>query len=418
MKIIFAVHPEKGHVNPMIGTAQALVDLGHSVSVVATGDIEAQIQAAGLSFHRDLVGAAEAPPSGRELVEFIEKRENMVQFLEIGFIQMAEKQVSAYAEFFAQAKPDLLIIDPMNYAAILAAEVRNIPWVGVSSSLTSVLPDNLRSEILALVDLLRPRRAELFAKFGIKARFRAVDCLSPNLNISFSSEAFVGQPVDNVELVGPALPVRARGDRAEHLRDSPTDRPVVYASFGSQLYHQPKLFRKIIEAGRLAGVFLILSIGDLIDLPEWETEPENCQFYQYAPQLNVLRKANLFITHGGANSVAESLHANVPMLISPMCNDQEHQAYFVERAGVGRTIDLRTQSASELAIAIGEVLFDVSIQNKLKEVGASYQTNGSLRAAQLIHEYGYRVLTRLNLLGSGAAINFAPQPDLRSIFLM
>src|SRR5215813_6994884 len=56
MKIAFALIPEKGHINPYIGPAQALADSGHEVAIGAPGDIACQIAAAGLTFRADLIG--------------------------------------------------------------------------------------------------------------------------------------------------------------------------------------------------------------------------------------------------------------------------------------------------------------------------------------------------------------------------
>ena len=74
--------------------------------------------------------------------------------------------------------------------------------------------------------------------------------------------------------------------------------------------------------------------------------------------------AGAFLTHGGANSFMEAIAANVPMLLSPMCNDQFHQAHFLTRSQIGIAADLRTMSEGEIRNAIERQKFI------MKELGA------------------------------------------------
>jgi hypothetical protein len=152
---------------------------------------------------------------------------------------------------------------------------------------------------------------------------------------------------------------------------------IVYASFGSQIYHWPEIFAKL----RRLNVHLVLSVGELCN----EIEPgENCQIYRYAPQRTLLEHADVFVTHGGANSFMEAIAAGVPMLLSPMCNDQFHQAYFAERSGIGLVTDLRTIGDAELAAAVDTLLANGPHRAAIRKLAQSYAINGAIRAAELI----------------------------------
>lgn len=70
-----------------------------------------------------------------------------------------------------------------------------------------------------------------------------------------------------------------------------------------------------------------------------------------------------------------------------MCNDQEHQDYFVERAGTGRVFGLEQYSAVDLANAIKSSLRDDQVRASVERVGSTYQVNGSIAAARLIHQH-------------------------------
>ncbi|WP_442789489.1 nucleotide disphospho-sugar-binding domain-containing protein [Paenibacillus sp. CAA11] len=53
------------------------------------------------------------------------------------------------------------------------------------------------------------------------------------------------------------------------------------------------------------------------------------------PQLEVLQKAKLFITHGDMNSTSESLYYGVPLIVLPQSADQPIVARCVDEIGAG-----------------------------------------------------------------------------------
>jgi hypothetical protein len=63
--------------------------------------------------------------------------------------------------------------------------------------------------------------------------------------------------------------------------------------------------------------------------------PNNFILRRAVPQLEVLKRSNAFITHGGANSMHEALSLEVPMAVLPLFGDQHSNAESVERCGVG-----------------------------------------------------------------------------------
>jgi len=381
MNLVFAVIPEKGHINPYIGPAQALAARGHQVTVIAPGDISGQINAAGLFFAPDLVPreTGSRPTHGAELVELIQDSSRLAAWIEQLLLTDIPPQVELLRDCYKRLAAHVVVIDPLYYPAAIAAHAENIPWASVSNSLNPVLPPQLDSALIRTTRALSSRRAAIFKEYGAHPSFSSADVLSPYLNIAFTREELCG-PVPNVELVGPSFPLNERGDEVP-LQPLPADRPIVYASFGSQIYHWPEIFAKLQKL----DVHLVLSAGELVH----QIEPsENCQIYRYAPQRAILEHAGVFITHGGANSFMEAIAAGVPMLLSPMCNDQFHQAYFLERCGIGIAADLRTMNDSELAAAVRTLLADGLHRTAMAQISKSYQGNGALRAAALIEGLG------------------------------
>ena len=65
-----------------------------------------------------------------------------------------------------------------------------------------------------------------------------------------------------------------------------------------------------------------MSIGSKIDPASLGVIPNNFIVRPHVPQLEVLRRADLFITHGGMNSVSEGCWYGVQMIVLPQVGDQ------------------------------------------------------------------------------------------------
>lgn len=393
-RILFCVVPEKGHLNPCIGPAQHLRDAGFEVAFYAPVDIGAQLAGAGgFAF----LGPREVPERhdlsrGASFAEQIRDADWLRRWIRTLLIDLAPEQVDGIRAVLRDWRPEVVVIDPLLYAAAIAAELEGLPWVAMSNSLNPVLPDDLDSELLRTVRWLAPDREALFARYGLAARFRGCDILSPHLTLAFTTEALVGAPPPGVALVGPAMPSGPRGDETafpwERLDPA---RPLVYMSLGSQLYYHPDLFDKAVEAVRGTPAQLVLSIGELID-SDWRpghahgapAGDADVIAVRYAPQLALLRRTHAFISHGGANSVMEALASGVPMLLSPFCNDQFHSAHFVEQAGAGSRIDLERASVAELRAAIARLLQPGGARERAARIRESYARDGSAEAARRI----------------------------------
>ena len=111
---------------------------------------------------------------------------------------------------------------------------------------------------------------------------------------------------------------------------------IIYVSLGTQQKKTDKsvvlFIRKITEA---AGVldkcsFIIANAAESLR-NKFQYQHPNVYFFDSLPQLAVLEKAAVFITHGGLNSIKESIHAGVPMLLYPI-NKKYDQISNVEKA--------------------------------------------------------------------------------------
>jgi UDP:flavonoid glycosyltransferase YjiC (YdhE family) len=172
----------------------------------------------------------------------------------------------------------------------------------------------------------------------------------------FSTAALVGEaPEAGIELVGPSLGGVRGGESLEPGFGA--GRPLVYVSFGSQAWHQPRRFEVLAAAAARLDVAMVMSMGDLAEAWAQRTPRDpHLRCMRHAAQLEVLRRAALLVSHGGANSVMEGLAAGVPVLVAPICNDQPHNRLFLERSGAGAGIDLDHAGVDAVCAAISALL--------------------------------------------------------------
>jgi MGT family glycosyltransferase len=90
-----------------------------------------------------------------------------------------------------------------------------------------------------------------------------------------------------------------------------------------------------------------VAIGPDQDPARFGTTPPNVRLEPYVPQPSLLPHCDLFITHGGFNSVKESLISAVPMVVLPITADQPYCAERCASLGVARVVppDGRTRDA-------------------------------------------------------------------------
>jgi MGT family glycosyltransferase len=385
-RFLLMTSAEKGHLNPVAGVAQWLLREGHAVGWMTVPEPAAQLE----SLRVDVVameGAPEPPAlvsGGEELARLVLDPPALRRWIRTLLVEAVPAQVEPVRRAIRAYRPDLVALDGMLYQAVIASHLEGVGYAGISSALTLLEPPELDIELLRTVRALAPERAALFARYGLEPDFRTCECLSPLLNVVFATEALVGVDAavpPRTVLVGPSLPPEARGDEPgfpwERIDDG---RPLVYVSFGSQIYWQPELFALVAEAAAPLGVQLVVSAGELAERGLGERLPGRVIAVPYAPQLQILARARAAVSHGGANSVMEAMAHGVPMLLIPICNDQPVQAHFLAKAGTGLSLDRRGVTVEALRRALIAILDeDGEPRRRAAAVGESYRRRDGAR---------------------------------------
>jgi zeaxanthin glucosyltransferase len=116
-----------------------------------------------------------------------------------------------------------------------------------------------------------------------------------------------------------------------------------------------------------------------------EPLPENVIAVSYAPQLELLEKASLTMTHGGLNTVLDSLSYGVPMILVPLTYEQPAIAARVARIGAGEILPLSQVSPARLRTEIGKITGIEAYRVNARGMAASIRrAGGVVRAVDII----------------------------------
>lgn len=398
MRVLFLSMPMgKGHINPLIGVIQELKRRGHEVAYLALpmslGVHESQVRNAGAEVLP--TPSLETPTvSEEEMPSVFADPARIAQYLKVITLDVVPHLLEPTRAIIRELRPDVIAADSMLCTAFVAAHLEKVPCASIFFGLRPLVPSTFENaHIRGTVALLDKARAELFAACGTTVKSRLNDYVSSTLNIVFATEALVGARVEmppHTHLVGPSLPRSARGDEPDFPWDRlRSDLPLVYVSTGS-LLRDHELMEILSEAfARLPIQVVMSSVGDVGRV---KNLAKNVIAVPYAPQLAILERTSVFVTHGGANSVMEAMHAGVPLLVIPLSTDQPVQAHFVREAGVGLTLDRASVTADACEEALTRLLEPgCAYRANALSIRSSYRANdGARRAAELLVQLGER----------------------------
>jgi zeaxanthin glucosyltransferase len=107
------------------------------------------------------------------------------------------------------------------------------------------------------------------------------------------------------------------------------------------------VFRAILDGLADLGVQVVLAFGKK-DAVWNEPTPSNALVVGYSPQLELIERASLVITHAGLNTALETLTRGKPMVCIPVTNDQPGVAARVVHVGAGELLPFRKVTAARI----------------------------------------------------------------------
>jgi rhamnosyltransferase subunit B len=376
LKILVSAWGSTGDVLPPIAVGAALRRRGHEVSFVGNPVFERPAREAGLTMIP--VGRAEDHRRMMDDVELFDssKKSPLSIFDNYYFPQM--RQFHAAADEAMRDGAQLLLGGELG--SINAAEQHGLPWMMVACSPSSnphvvsqrdpphpewMLPAWARPLArhglgMALYYRLRVLRTGRLRLPGGEASplvahptpidFRTTLGLPPQPRITPEQTLCMwpawfarSQPDQDAgcAITGFALDPRP----IPAANDSP--RRLIVVTTGSMASGQRDYLARAAQACALLGRPGLLVTPNAGNVPD--ALPGGVQHVAHAPFNELLGRAALLVHHGGIGTIAYSMAAGVPQLMTPMRGDQFDNANRVQRLGVGEMFSARDATAQQIA---------------------------------------------------------------------
>jgi len=159
--------------------------------------------------------------------------------------------------------------------------------------------------------------------------------------------------------------VRAAKEKGNHI---------IYICLGTEISHARKLYETVMDdLADLPDVQVVFALGVAAHLgrqfenmrewkrfwPPYRAVPSNFILVPYAPQVQILKLADIFVTHCGTGGISEALINAVPMVGIPCRGDQLFTARRLEKKGLLINLQQHTtcrkDRRNELSVAAGHI---------------------------------------------------------------
>jgi zeaxanthin glucosyltransferase len=415
MKIGFVSMPLSGHLNPMMALARRLQSRGNEVVFFGVPDVEPFAGAAGLDF---VPFCENEYPAGSiaELYGPVSK----LHGLEVTRWSIDERNCDLFSaaskhlpQKLADAGVEALVIDTIHTFLELVPMSLGMPyaqvWNVLNVDLSGATPpcffgwpyENTPEALIRNLEGVK-ELGELFTPFVRLAMSYAekvglkIDWNDPAATVS--KLAVVTQTPKEFDFPGIPWPAQFHYTGPFHDMEGRepiafpweklTGKPLVYASLGTLVNGMERVYKTILQAtGQLSGIQVVLSVGKNVKLDDLGTIPSNVIVVRTAPQVELLKRSALCITHAGLNTTLECLAYGVPMVAIPIGYDQPGTAARIAHHGTGEFIEVDELTTERLRELVEKVLQDPSYRARadyFEKVIA--KTRGLDRAADIVEQ--------------------------------
>jgi len=403
--------PAHGHTNPMLPVVRELSLRGDEVRFYSFSEFQEKIERTGATFVCCDNYLPKLSTKEEENLKKVSITEMTIQDIRIT-VSMDEFLHGEFTSF----NPDIVYTDSVCFWGKLNAWKYDVPMVVSTSTfafnqMSSTYMKNTPGEMAGLIFGL-PRVSRELNKlkaygYKVKGLFSLIQSDNQTDSVVYTSKKF--QPYaesfsDHYIFVGPSLLTDKEPDK-RHVR------PIVYISLGTVINDRPDFYGKCIEAFKDENIDVIISCGKSVDIASFGKLSENIKVEPYVDQMDVLSKADVFITHCGMNSVSESLYMATPMVLYAQTNEQEAVARRVREIGAG--IDLKDDSVTGIKNAVSDILATTSYKESAQECCDDFRRCPGVKgAADFIENaphssYGVDIIRDLNKANVGLQIGYS-----------
>jgi UDP:flavonoid glycosyltransferase YjiC (YdhE family) len=359
VRVLVTVQPAAGHLRSLVPVAHVLRCAGHRVAVAAPASFHAEVR----SYDLEPV-AAGTGWSDEEAAAWgpvLRHPERAWRWEDLYWFRLdAGRRVAEDLLGLAPAwRPDLVVRDCTELGGAWAAELLGIPHVPVSTA-GGIARLYAMPEFAARVGAHRTALG-LPPDPGLRAlnRYGFVNLTPPCLDPA-------ERTLPNVRSYRQANARRAGEALPGWLADLAG--PLVFASLGTAFHAVPGRIEAILAGLALLDCPSVVAVG--ADSSRFAAAP-HVHVVESIAQPLVLGCADLFVTHGGINSVREALGLGVPMVVAPVATDQPGNARRCAALGVAIALPAAGSTPEALAAACRTVLGDSRFRRRARAVQRS-----------------------------------------------
>jgi MGT family glycosyltransferase len=381
-RYLFLNFPAAGHVNPTLAIVEELQTRGEEVYYLLPEEWRGAIESVGGTF------IPLSPKAQLERSRMAERLspDDRIALLPYAMARQAPHAVPEIVSSVRACSPDCLVINSMDLWAKLAARITDIRAVGFRPfHAPPGRPggDRLTGAVLAGLARQADRALEiLMASYAMPAvTLSELRAAIVNPTLIFMPRAFQagGEEFDDrFVFVGPSL---------LEPGPLPADLPVrpgakhVLISLGTLRNQEPEFYRLCLAGLGGAEWQVFMSIGSSVDPAALGPMPGNCIVRPRLPQTALLPHMDLFISHGGLNSVMESLYDGVPLVVLPLTLEQRLTAVRVAQLRLGTQDDLHAMTREKLVDLARQVIDDTEIRHAIAVMQQRTRESGGYRLA-------------------------------------
>ncbi|WP_134728517.1 glycosyltransferase [Amycolatopsis nivea] len=367
MRLMFSSGAGYSHLAPMLPLAKAARAAGDEVAFV-TGPEAVQylentgLQAVSVGQPSDPAAAASMWQRAREEMAGMTADERLSHLVAEYMVGLgAAARLDAMVEFVRDWRPDLVIANLAERAAVMAACLSGVPY-----AMHAIGPPKSAATM---------ERAWEVAN-GL-VRERGLDELPPRDGVPYLDFWPTGLIPPDVAWeyptrwpLQPAGVTPTPGPRPAVLDGLPYDR-TVYVTLGTTHNARPGVLEGMVAALRDEPVNVVATIGRDGDVGRFGQQPDHVRIEQFVPQTQLLPAVDAVVCHGGSATVLGALAHGVPLVVLPLATDHFEVAAQIQAAEAG------------IAVDSGDGILD-AVQTVL--AGPAYRASAAALAAQIAEQ--------------------------------
>ena len=378
--ILFDLYPGTGHVHATLKLARLLKEKGHRVVYTGHGTVCQPAIKEGHEFEAHYPYFIESADIKKAMMKRNFFFENLGNIFSSGLYSQSKKRIEELVLLIQKIKPDLVILDEENTLKFFIYKQLQIPVLCVQTMVdkspgkiippftTRYFPKSDNTCSRGIVKILWTKKyianktrvsmgslvyfyqdsfsiakrlikefSYLFGdEFTFYSSFRSRVKKAPLLILSPVDFDFPREEKNNISRLGPLKDFAAKetddSPRIKALFEkidnwkSKTENQVVLCSLGTITnQHEKKLVSFFNKMKRVAllnpSSLFIFSVSEYFKIEKLHPTPNNVIVFAKVPQMCLLKRCTLMITHGGMNSTTECIMNEVPMLVYPLSNE-------------------------------------------------------------------------------------------------